>query len=56
MGSWDNMGYAGNKIIKANVHPFINSVYFGDGDEVNSNPAKVIIMHQSFNHKNIGAL
>ena len=42
MGSWNHMGCTENMIIKGVIRqmcmPFENSVYFGDGDDVNSNP------------------
>ena len=46
---WDNMGRTGNKIIKDCIRqicvPLENSAYFGDGDDVNSNPDCIYLLH-----------
>ena len=44
MGSWNHMGHNENMIkdfIRQMCVPLENSVYFGDGDGFNSDPAKV---------------
>ena len=50
MGSWNHMGHTGNMIIKDFIRqiyvPLENSVYFGDGEGLDSNPESACLCYR----------